>query len=59
MQALQFGKGEIFGEPALHRLTIDDLAGPPVCKFGMISDVGGAADLVFVPRDKVPVTGRD
>ncbi|KAG0740472.1 hypothetical protein G6F24_017006 [Rhizopus arrhizus] len=47
VQRLQLGQGEVFGEPALDLLPVDDLAGAAAGELGMRGHVGGAADLVL------------
>ncbi len=58
VQRLQLGQGEVFGEPALNLLPVDDLAGAAAGELGMRGHVGGAADLVLVAGHHHPVLGH-
>jgi hypothetical protein len=57
-QTLEFREREIFGEPAGDRLTVDHSGGLARGKLRMRSDVRGAADLVFMPREQRAVPGN-
>ncbi len=51
-QRLDLGQGEVFREPARHGFAVDDLSAAPRCELRMVRDVGGAPDLILVPRDE-------
>ena len=58
VEGLQLRKREILGEPAGDRLSLDRLGRATRGELRVIGDVGGAADLIFVPGDQMPVFGR-
>jgi hypothetical protein len=58
-QRAQFFEGEVLDEPAFDRAAVDLARGPAIGECGMRRDIGGAADLVFVPCHQHAVAGRD
>ena len=58
VQRLQLGQGEVFGEPTLDLLPVDDFAGAAAGELRMRGHVGSATDLVLVARHHLPVLGH-
>ena len=58
-QGLDFGEREVLGKPAAHRFAVDHLGPAAPRKFWVLRNIGGAADLIFVPRDQHAVPGHD
>lgn len=57
-ERLQFGEREILGKPVGQRLAVDRLGRLAAGEFGMLRDVGGATNRIFVARDQHIVLGR-
>ncbi len=58
-QGAQLGQGEVLGEPTLHQLAIDTLAGLAVGELWPRGHVGGAVDLVLVTRHQAAIARAD
>jgi hypothetical protein len=58
-QGLDLREGEIFREPTRHGFAVDDLSAAPRRELRMLRNVGGAPDLVLVPRNEHAVASHD
>ena len=56
-QRLDLREREILGEPTRHGFAVDDLSAAARRELRMLRDIGGAADLILVARDRVPRRG--